>query len=331
MNRWIRRLGVAALVVLALLALGLVALMRPDIPYAQLQRKYGAPADAYMTLPGHLLVRYHDEGRRTAPVLVLVHGFSASLTDWDAWADRLSGRYRVIRLDLPGHGLTRAPAGYRPSTDDYADIVDALTARLDAPRFVLAGNSMGGGVAWNFALRHPGRLDGLVLVDAAGWPRRSAQKGAPVIFSLMRNPLAGALLERIDARPLIGQGLRSAFLDPALVTPAVIDRYAEFARAPGHRAVLMAIQGRSRAGVTAADLGRIAVPTLVMYGEQDRLIPFADGQAFAREIPGATLIGYPGVGHVPMEQIPGRSAADLDRWLQARVYPPAPGSTASTE
>ena len=226
--------------------------------------------------------------------------------------------------------MTRPPAGYPASIDANADLVDQVTARLGAQRFVLAGNSMGGVVAWNFALRHLGRRDGLVLVDAAGWPRRSPQKGAPVIFSLMRNPLAGAVLRRIDVKPLIGQGLKSAFLDPKLVTPALVDRYADFARAPGHRDILLSIQGRSRAGVTAADLGRITVPTLVMHGEQDRLIPFADGQAFAREISGATLVGYPNVGHVPMEQIPDRSAADLDQWLRARVYRSAPAAKAST-
>lgn len=316
-----KALGVVILVLVGLAAVGLLLLVRPDIPYAALQRKYAAPADSYMPLPGGVVVHYRDQGPRGAPTLVLVHGFSASLIDWDDWTDRLDNRYRVIRLDLPGHGLTRAPAGYRASIDGYADLVDEVTRRLDAPRFVLAGNSMGGGMAWDFALRHPDRLDGLVLVDAAGWPRRStAQKGSPVIFALLRNPLAAALLRRIDLKPLIAQGLRSAFVDPRLVTPAVVDRYADFARAPGHRAILMTIEARSRAGVGVADLSRIKVPTLVMHGEDDRLIPFADGQAFAREIPGAVLLAYPGVGHVPMEQIPARSADDLDQWLRTRVY-----------
>ena len=318
--RTAKALGVVILALVGLVAAGLLSLVRPDIPYAELQRKYAAPGDSYMPLPDGVVVHYRDQGPRGAPTLVLIHGFSASLIDWDDWTDRLDNRYRVIRLDLPGHGLTRAPAGYHASIDGYADLVDDVTRRLNAPRFVLAGNSMGGGMAWVFALRHPERLDGLVLVDAAGWPRRSPQKGSPVIFKLLANPLARAVFKRIDLKPLIAQGLRAAFVDPRLVTPALVDRYADFARAPGHRAILLTLQERSRAGVSVADLARIRVPTLVMHGEADRLIPFADGQAFAREIPGAVLIAYPGVGHVPMEQVPARSANDLDQWLRRTVY-----------
>ena len=163
-------------------------------------------------------------------------------------------------------------------------------------------------------------------------------RGGPIIFKLLRYRSARAILRRIDVKPLVGQGLRSAFIDPKLVTPTLIDRYADFARAPGHRDVLLAGQDRPRGAAVAADLPKIKVPTLIMHGEQDRLIPFADGQAFARVIPGAVLIAYPGVGHVPMEQIPARSANDLDKWLRAKVLsgqrPPArstPRPIASTE
>ena len=326
MKRLWKVVGIVALVVLGVLAVGALALIRPDIPYAELQNKYGAAGDNYMQMPDGVLLHYRDEGPRDGRTLMLVHGFSASLMDWDAWARPLATRYRIIRVDLPGHGLTRSPAGYMASTDGYADLMDAFATRLRPTRFVLIGNSMGGGVAWNFAVRHAGWLEGLVLVDAAGWPHQAAQKGGPVIFGLLRNPVARAVLRNIDIRPLIGQGLRSAFIDPSLVTSGVIDRYADFARAPGHRAILLAIQNRSASGTTVSDLGSIKVPTLVMHGEQDRLIPFADGQAYARAIPGAMLIAYPNVGHVPMEQIPARSANDLDRWLRTKVWPAPAGA-----
>ncbi len=312
--------GVVMLIAAAVLVVCAIALIRPDIPYAKLQAKYGRPGDAYMVMPEGVTVHYRDEGPRDGRVLVLVHGFSASLLDWDDWTKALSGRYRIIRLDLPGHGLTSAPPGYQPSQDRNADLIDAFAKRLGTTRFVLAGNSMGGGVAWDFALRHPGSLDGLVLVDAGGFPHQRSSKGGPVIFKLLQNPLARQVLAHVDLKPLIGQGLRSAFLDPNLVTAAVVERYADFARAPGHRAILQINEAGGHRSVTVADLPKIKVPTLVMHGEQDRLIPFADGQAFARAIPNATLIAYPNVGHVPMEQIPTRSAADLDHWLQTKVY-----------
>ncbi len=324
MRTFLRGVGIAVAVVAGLLAIAAAALIRPDIPYTELQKKYQAPGDSYMQMPDGVTVRYRDEGPRDGRTLVLVHGFAASLIDWDAWAGALKARYRVIRLDLPGHGLTQAPAGYRAGLDRDADLIDGLATRLGATRFVLVGNSMGGAVAWDFAVRHGGWLDGLVLVDSAGWPHERAQEGGPVIFKLLANPLARAVLRYVDAKPLIGQGLRSAFLDPRLVTPAVIDRYADFVRAPGHRDIILAGQAPSTA--TVADLRAIKVPTLVMHGEQDRLIPFADGKAFASAISGAQLIAYPGVGHVPMEQIPTRSANDLDGWLRAKVWPASAGA-----
>jgi pimeloyl-ACP methyl ester carboxylesterase len=314
--------GIAGVVVVGLLAIAALMLIRPDIPFDHLQQKYGAQGDNYMQMPDGVLVHFRDEGPRGGPTLVLVHGFTASLIDWDAWAGTLAKHYRVIRLDLPGHGLTLSPPGYQVSIDRHADLIDALTTRLNAPRFVLVGNSMGGGVAWNFAVRHAGRLDGLVLEDAVGWPQ---PKGAPGNPNLPSGSIARAVLRKVDMKPLFAQVLKTVLLDPSLVTPAMIDRYAEFARAPGHRAILLVGPG-SPSRTTVADLGSIKTPTLILQGEQDKLVPFADGQAFAKAISGAVLVAYPNVGHAPMEQIPGRSANDLDRWLRTKVWPAPAGA-----
>jgi pimeloyl-ACP methyl ester carboxylesterase len=321
LGRVIKGFGVVVLCVFVLVLVGWLALLRPDIAYDKLEAKYADAATRYMDLPGGVRLRYRDQGPRDGHVLVLVHGFSASAQDWDDWVRILSPRYRIVTLDLPGHGLTRAPARWPAGSDAYADLVAEAADRLGLKAFVLGGNSMGGGVAWDFALRHPERLEGLVLEDAAGWAPPKAQQGGALIFQILRNPVGRAILRDIDNRALIAQGLRAAFVDQKLVTPALIDRYAELSRAPGHRAILMSLQTRDRRTATPEILAAIKVPTLVMHGRDDRLVPFADGEAFARAIPGATLIAYPAVGHVPMEQIPGRSAADLDAWLRTKVWP----------
>jgi pimeloyl-ACP methyl ester carboxylesterase len=266
-----------------------------------------------MDLPGGVRAHYRDLGPREAPAVVLVHGFSASTHAWDAWAKALSSDYRVVVLDLPGHGLTRTPPGYAAGRDGFDAVVDGVTVKLGLTRFTLGGNSMGGGVAWAYALNHPDKVQRLVLVDAAGWPMSKA--GGASIFAILRNPLGRKLLRNIDARPLVAQGLRAAYLDPRLVTPALIDRYVDLARAPGHRDILLGLQTGPRRLASASELSRIHVPTLVMFGQDDRLIPALDGEKFHKAIPGATLILYPGVGHVPMEQIPDRSVADLKAWL----------------
>lgn len=304
-----------------LLAGAYLALRRPDIPFTTLEAKYANSASHYLDLPSGAHVHYRDQGNPKGPVLVLVHGFSASLHTWEPWVGLLGGQYRIISLDLPGHGLTRAPANYKPSIDAYADLVAQTTARLDAPRFVLAGNSMGGGVAWNLATRYPERLNGLVLVDSAGWPHEGANARTPLAFKLLRFPIARALGQQLDTSSIVAAGLKDAFHNKALVDQAMIDRYVELGRGEGHRALIMNLQtGRKPMTVDQAKalLATIKVPTLVMHGEDDALIPVADGKALAGAIPGASLILYPATGHIPMEEKADQSAAELKAWLKLK-------------
>ncbi|HEX5380573.1 MAG TPA: alpha/beta hydrolase [Phenylobacterium sp.] len=310
----------AVLALLGALALTLGGCAR-DIPYATLKARYATPASRFMTLPDGVTAHYRDQGNPAGPAIVMVHGFAANLDAWEPWATRLGGDHRIITLDLPAHGLTTTPAGYVVSTEGQVEVVDQLTRALHADRFVLAGNSMGGGVAWNYAIAHPDRVSALVLVDSVGPPPapgpgdKARRGGPPALFVIMRNPVGRAMLRRIDPRPLAERGLKQAYVDETLVTPALIDRYVELARAPGHRAMLLAGQGGPRRTVTAQTFQAIKAPTLVMHGEADTVIPVEAGRALAAAIPGARLIVYPGVGHVPMEQIPDRSAADLRAFL----------------
>lgn len=300
----------------------LSACMARDIPYPTLEAKYASPASRYMDLPGGLHVHYRDQGPRDAPTVVLVHGFSASLHAWEPWVARLPD-YRVISLDLPGHGLTRAPADYVPSTDRSVAVVDAVADRLGVQRFVLGGNSMGGGVSWNYALRHPEKLDGLVLVDAAGWPSSEKPKGQPMVFKLLANPVGRWALRNADPKLMAEKGLKQAYEDERLVTPALVTRYVELARAPGHRAILTGGRGGPPTKVTPETFRAITVPTLVMVGEKDQVIPADSSRKLAAAIPGAKLVSYPDGGHMPMEQLPDRSAADLRAFLASLRKPPA--------
>jgi pimeloyl-ACP methyl ester carboxylesterase len=294
---------------------GCLALQQPDIPYATLEQKYASPASRFMDLPGGLHVHYRDQGDPQGPPIVMIHGFSASLQAWEPWVARLGDRYRIVTLDLPAHGLTRAPADYVVSPDRYADVVDAVTKNLKLGPYVVVGNSMGGGVAWTLALHHPERVRGLVLVDSVGWPSRGENRGSPLIFKIMTSPFGRALLRHIDTRPLAEQGLKSAYYDQKLVTPALVDRYVDMSRAPGHRDILLNGRGGPEQ-VSTRVFASIHTPTLVMHGERDALIPVAAGRSLASAIPGARLIVYQDVGHVPMEQIPDRSAADLRMFLE---------------
>ncbi|MEY4248984.1 MAG: hypothetical protein RJA87_617 [Pseudomonadota bacterium] len=298
-----------------------LALRRPDVAFETLEAQYANSASRYLDLPEGIRVHYRDQGNPQGPVLVLIHGFSASLHTWEPWVQRLGDRYRIITLDLPGHGLTRAPATYVSVAEAQVGIVAQTTERLGVKSFVLGGNSMGGGVAWTFATRHPERLKGLVLIDSVGLPREQNNAKSPLAFKLLRYPLARALGQQLDTSVLIAAGLKAAFYDKQLVDQTMIDRHVALGRAEGHRAIILNHQARLKMrpeGEVRGLLGALNMPTLVMHGQEDVIIPVEAGQALAAAIPGSTLILYPKVGHIPMEEVAEKSAADLDQWLKEK-------------
>lgn len=310
-------LGIVAVVIVLALVIAWLELRGPDIPYAQLEAKYANGASHFVDLPGGIHVHYQDEGDPSLPVLVLLHGFGDSYTSWEGWVPVLAPHFRVIRLDFPGHGLTRAPEDYRLSGDGLADLVDAFAGRLSLPPFAVAGNSMGGGVAWQFAVRHPQRLTALILVDAAGFPNDKPPGATPLAFKILKYPIGRALLRNIDNRPLIDSGLKVDVYDKSVITPALVDRWAEFQRAPGHRAILMGLDPSRFNQASTAVLRDIKVPTLILHGDSDVLIEPASAQKFAAAIPGSKVILYPRVGHLPQIEIPVRSATDVAQFLGA--------------
>lgn len=330
--RWLIGGLLAIIGLAAVLAVGAYfTLKRPDIPYETLAATYEDGASRYVELPGGLRVHFRDQGRQEvdAPVLVLIHGFSASLHTWEPWVERLGSSYRILSLDLPGHGLTRAPAGWKPSIEAYRDVVDAFVEEEALEHFALAGNSMGGNIAWEYALAHPEQLTALILVDAAGFPdMRDTAETEPAIFKLLRNPVLGPILRDLDNTRLIRQGLEAGFYNAALVDDAMVARYRDLARAPGHRDILMqiSVDRHARNPATPERLAAIQTPTLILWGDTDRLVPTAHAQQFGEAIPGAQVIVFEQTGHVPMEERPDESAAAVREFL-ARVYPPAPTPT----
>lgn len=309
------------------LGAGWALLHRADIPYAQLEAKYGATDSQYVDLGQGVRMHYRVSGPRAAPVLLLVHGFSASTHTWDAWADLLDRSYRVVRVDLPGHGLTRAPASYHGGVNAYRDTLQAFVESQKLGAFVLVGSSMGGNVAWRYALAHPENIAGLVLVDAAGWPDLRAGTNNLSVFQLLRNPVLGPILRDLDSRALTRQGLRAAFADPSLASEEMVQRYTELSRAPGHRQQLIdnSLGYRNGDYATSEKLAGIAAPTLILHGDRDLLVPLAAAQLFHGAIAGSRLVIYSGIGHLPQEEAPSRSAQDVSEFA-AGVFarPPVP-------
>lgn len=330
-----RILAVVLLIVgLAALIVGgaYFALKRPDLPFETLAAKYENLASRYIELPAGVRMHYRDQGRQEvdAPVLLLIHGYSASLHTWEPWVARLGDGYRIVSLDLPGHGLTRAPDDYEASIESLRDAIAAFVREQDFGRFAIAGSSMGGNIAWQYALAHPEQIDALILVDAAGWPDARTDAGdEPAIFRLLRNPVAGPLMRDLDNTSLIRRGLEASFYDPTLVDDAMTARYSELSRLPGHRDILLQLMlnHRSRALASDATLAAIRAPTLILHGDADRLVAPEAAQRFNRAIAGSRLVIFENTGHVPQEEKPEQSAAAVRAFLDS-VYarPAAPTS-----
>ena len=315
-------------IVVGILVGGVALLWRGDIPYAELDKTYATPASKFIDMGGGVEAHWRDEGNPNGRPILLIHGFSASLHTWEPWVFDLGDEYRLVSVDLPGHGLTRTPKNYRPSIEGYSDFIDAFMDKIGLDHAMVVGSSMGGNTAWMTALRHPARVDSLVLVGASGWRDEGADNEAePFVFKLLRTPVIGPLMTNLDSTRLVRSGLEASFVDKSLVTDAMVARYTQMARAPNHRPVLIAIStSRDQRAVASKEaLAKIAVPTLILHGAQDNLVPVSGATKFKDAIPGAQAVIYEGVGHVPQEEISERSAQDLRAFLHRMEPEPAGG------
>lgn len=318
--------GIAIFLGLMALAIagGYLALWRGDIPTETLAKTYANEASQFMDMGDGVRVHYRDQGVGAARTLVLVHGYASSLHTWEPWVQALGAEFRMITLDLPGHGLTAAPKGYAAnlSGSTYSDLVDAFMAKMGVEKAVVIGSSMGGGVAWNVAIDHPERVEGLVLVGASGWPQDANHVDErPAIFKMLRMPVIGPMLRDLDTTALTRQGLEASFVNKALVDEAMVARYVQMSRAPGHRDILLGLQDAAGRREASPELmAKITAPALILHGEQDNLVPVAGGRKFDEFIAASEGIFYDQTGHIPQEEIPERSANDLRGWLQ-RTFP----------
>jgi pimeloyl-ACP methyl ester carboxylesterase len=299
-------------------------LRTPDTDPAAMRAKYGAAPSQYVDLGNGLTVHLRDEGPRDAPAIMLLHGSNADLHTWEPWAQALKSQYRVIRYDTIGHGLTGGVASEDYSLTAMTGLVGQVADKLGLSRFVLAGNSMGGAVAANFAIGHPERLDGLVLVDAGGAPKPGGEPGN-IGFKIAATPGVNRLMEVITPRSIVAKSLSQSVTNQAIVTEAAIDRYWELLRYPGNRRATMLRMTTPRGTFDPARLAQIKTPTLILWGEQDALIGPAAAQWYAKAIPGSTVTIYPGIGHMPQEEAAQRSATDVAAFLSAKGIPGKPG------
>jgi pimeloyl-ACP methyl ester carboxylesterase len=276
-----------------------------DIPVDELKSRYGEGA-RYVEVMG-AQVRVKESGR--GEPLLMLHGFASSADTWDGWRAQLDRQYRVVAVDVPPFAITGPLRGKIMNGELLQSFMDELVGVLKLTRFSLAGNSLGGYISWNYAGRHPERVERLVLVDSAGYPN-----DPPFAVTMLRAPVISTIARHLSPRPIVAASVRDVYGQPELVTEALIQRYQDMMRREGSRPAVSALLSSLK--FDPAGVRDVRVPTLILWGAKDRWIPPAHARLFQRDIPGSQLVMYDKLGHVPMEEDPVRTAADVARFLQ---------------
>ncbi len=272
--------------------------------------KYFNQKSHYYSWDG-MRVHYRDEGQ--GPTVLLIHGISSSLHTWDDWVESMRGSFRLIRLDLPGFGLTGPHPDNQYSIDRYVLLIANLTQHLGIDKFSIAGNSLGGWIAWEYTWKYPSMVEKLILLDAAGF---ATPDDPPKPIRMVQKPMFKKLATRKAPRFLVRKYLKQAYGNRKLVTPQLVDRYFELNNAPGNPLAFYTIANNQYESNTYR-LAEIKTPTLIMWGSEDKKwIDVQHAYLFQELLPNDKLIIYQGVGHLPMEELPQKSSLDAQQFLQ---------------
>jgi len=285
-----------------------------DIPMDELKLKYADTTSSFIPIDG-MEVHFRDEGNKADSIpIVLIHGTGSSLHTFDDWARNLKEDYRVIRMDLPAYGLTGPFPDRNYTIDHYVIFIKDFLAALGIKKCRLGGNSLGGNIAWNFTLQYPDMVDKLILIDAAGYPASS--KSIPVAFKIARIPVLNNLFTYISPHFIVESSVKNVYADKTKVTDAIVDRYFELSLRKGNRQAFvdrLSFQDVANAHLKIKDIRQ---PTLVLWGDEDLLIPIEKAYLFHEDLPNDTLVVIKNSGHIPMEESPIESLQALRSFLK---------------
>ena len=284
-----------------------------DISENDLKIAYANDASKFIEIDG-MQVHYRDEGKGFP--IVLVHGTASSLHTWDDWSKELLKTNRVIRMDLPAFGLTGPNKTADYSIKAYTSFLNDLLTKLHVEKFYLAGNSLGGNIAWNYAAEHPDKVEKLVLVDASGLPTNKPQ---PAIFKMAKTPFLNSLFLYVTPKFFIKKNMEEVYADGSKITDELVTRYHKMALRVGNRqAFIDRAKTDFKLGSKANynKLKSINTSTLLIWGAQDNWIPLDNGKRMDSILPNSKLVVLENSGHVPMEENPQESFAFLNEFLK---------------
>ena len=296
-------LGVACLGII------LFGLWTPDLGRAELERRYGSSSLLTVEVDG-MKVNYKDTGPKDAPVLLLLHGFGSSLQTWDDWSAQLESDYRVIRLDLPGFGLTGGSPISDYSEENDVAFLTHFTDKLEIHHLSVIGHSMGGKMAWSFAASNPERTKALVLMAPDGFPEAKDIGTKPYEM-----PAIMGLMNYFLPKYFVKKSLESAFADVTVLDDALLNRYYDFLRAPGVRRAILERSNQTIYTDPVSRLKSISAPTLLIWGEEDQMIPSSNAKNYSNFLSNSTTVIIPNLGHLLQEEQPQKGLLQVIKFL----------------
>ncbi len=313
MNKVLKFIGYSVVTILVVLSLLIIVIGEKDIPREQLKSKYAQSPSKFIPVMG-MQVHYRDEGNKedTTPLL-FIHGTSSSLNTWDSLVKLMPNHKRIIRLDMPAFGLTGPNPENEYSYQYYSQFLYAFLNELNIKQCIVAGNSLGGGIAWHFALAYPKQVHQLILIDASGYPKLN-EKGS-LGFTLARIPILNNLLLFVTPKLLVKKSVEDAFANKTLVSEERITRYHDLLLAEGNRRAVLSIF-KNEMEQEHEKIKDIQQPTLIIFGEKDQLINSQYAYLFQRDIKGSIAFVLRGVGHIPMEEAPIETAKIMNDFIK---------------
>lgn len=260
---------------------------------------------------GDIRLMTFQGGPQNAPAVVMIHGYSADKDVWVRFARHFADRYRVVIVDLAGHGETAFdPALKYDAASQGARVLKAMDS-LGIAQAHLVGNSMGGFIAARLAHDHPERLLSATLMDAAGV---TAPKPSVSGELLAKGDNVFLFSDRAGFRRFYPMTMAKAPWVPGMTLDWMADQY--IARRPQLDRIF---EDFHATGLLDGQLGAIRVPTLVMWGAKDELVSPTAAGVWCPGIPDCQRIIYDDLGHMPMVENPARSARDVLQFIETQA------------
>ena len=300
--------------ILILLVIVIKSVVYSDISVEELKKEYANNTSNFVAIDS-MLVHYKIEGKGFP--IVLIHGTASSLHTWDAWTKELVKTNQVIRMDLPAFGLTGPNATANYSIKSYTKFLHKFLTKINIDRFYLAGNSLGGNIAWNYAAEHPKKVEKLILVDASGLPTNKPQ---PAIFKMAKTPIVSSLFLYVTPKFLIKKNMKEVYADDTKITDELVIRYHKMALREGNRQAFIdraRMDFKLNTNTNLEKLKSIQTPTLLIWGAKDHWIPLKSvGKKMDSVLPNSKMVVLENSGHVPMEENPEESLDVLKAFIE---------------